>query len=317
MKTRMTKAALFAALLALVCALARQGFAGQTQKWEDVPESVRATVLANGGKIGPVDLEGEKIGGKSVYEAVGKDKAGKEVDLVVTEDGKLANMKYDAAADKAQEEAGLAKKASPAPKFTHPRDITNPYLPLASLKQDILVGKEGGNTVRVERTVKPDLHKTFKIGKQTVEAFVVEDREIENGELSEKATDYFAQADDGTVYYLGEEVDEYKGGKVVGHSGAWMYGADTTKLTPLMPGRPKLGDKFRSEDVSRTLFEDDEVVSVSEMVTVPAGTYHGCLKIKETLPDGKIEYKYFAKGIGCIREQPEGGDVPLKSHTTR
>ena len=35
-------------------------------------EPVRATVLANGGKAGSVDLEGEKIGGKAVYEAVGK-----------------------------------------------------------------------------------------------------------------------------------------------------------------------------------------------------------------------------------------------------
>jgi hypothetical protein len=214
------------------------------------------------------------------------------------------------------EQAAKAEKRSATPKFTHPRDITNPYLPLASLKQDILEGKEGGNKVRVERTAKPELHKIFKIGSQSVETFAVEDREIENGQLAEVAMDYFAQADDGTVYYLGETVDEYKDGKVVGHGGAWMYGVDTRKLTPLMPGTPKLGDKFRSEDVSKTLFEDDEVVSLSETVTVPTGTYENCLKIKEALSDGKIEYKYFAKGVGCIREVPEDGDVLLKSHAT-
>jgi hypothetical protein len=203
-----------------------------------------------------------------------------------------------------------------SPKFSHPRDITNPYLPLASLKQDILEGTEAGNRVHIERTALPDRHKTFKVGKQSVEAFAVEDRETEKGELAEVAIDYFAQADDGTVYYLGEEVDEYKGGKVVGHEGAWMYGVDTKKLTPIMPGAPKVGDRFRSEDVSKTLFENDEVVSLSETVTVPTGTYHDCLKIKEGLADGTIEYKYFAKGVGCIREQPEKGDVLLKSHTT-
>jgi hypothetical protein len=26
---------------------------------------------------------------------------------------------------------------------------------------------------------------------------------------------------------------------------------------------------------------------------------------------------YYAKGMGCIRELPEGGDVVLKSHTTK
>src|ERR1035438_4951273 len=106
MNTTMSKAALIAAVLALAGALAQTGDA--------VPEAVRATVLANGGNAGSVDLEGERIGGKAVYEAVGKDRRGKEVDLVITEDGKLANMKYDGAADKAQEEAVQAKEAEKA-----------------------------------------------------------------------------------------------------------------------------------------------------------------------------------------------------------
>src|SRR5207237_3944822 len=111
--------------------------------------------------------------------------------------------------EKAKEKAASAKKVLAGLKFSHPRDITNPYLPLVSLKQDILEGKEGGKTIRIERTAKPDLHKTFRIGKQTVEALAVEDREWENGELTEVAMDYFAQADEGTVMYLGEDVDEY------------------------------------------------------------------------------------------------------------
>jgi hypothetical protein len=202
-------------------------------------------------------------------------------------------------------------------KFSQPRDITNPYLPLASLKQDVLEGKEGNKKIRIERTVKPDLHKSFKIGKQTVEALAVEDREFENGELAEVAMDYFAQADDGTVLYLGEDVDEYKNGKVVGHGGAWMLGKDTKTPGVLMPGQPKVGQKFKSEDVNKEIHEEDEVISVSETVTVPAGTYQNCLKVKEKLADGEIEYKYFASGVGCVREVPAGGDVMLKSHTTR
>jgi hypothetical protein len=200
------------AVLALGSVLAQPGFAGQPKKWEEVPEAVRATVLANGGKAGSVDLEGEKSKGKAVHEAVGKDKDDKEVDLVVTEDGKLANMKYDGAADKAQEDAVQAKKAAKAfasVKFSHPREITNPYLPLASLKQDILEGKEGSKELRIERTIKQELRKTFKVGKQNVEVLVMEDREFESGKLSEITLDYFAQVDDGAVYYMGEDVDEY------------------------------------------------------------------------------------------------------------
>jgi len=308
------------AAMAFGLAFAQQGFAGQPMKWEEVPEAVRATVLANGGKSGSVDLEGEKIGGKAVYEAVGKDKKGQEVDLVITEDGKLANMKYDGAADKAKEDAAAAKKAAKAfaaVKFSHPREITNPWLPLASLKQDVLEGKEGTKELRIERTLKPEIRKTFKVGKQTVEVLVMEDREFEGGKLSEITLDYFAQADDGTVYYMGEDVDEYKNGKVVGHSGAWLYGKQTKVPGLLMPGNPKVGDKFRSEDVPKITTEDNEVMSLTETVTVPAGTYENCLKIKEVLSDGAVEYKYYAKGVGCVRELPEGGDVALKLHTTQ
>lgn len=310
------KLAGLAAWLALGAITAQQCLAGQAKKWGEVPEAVRATILANGGKAGSVDKESEKIDGKVVYEAVGKDTAGKEVDLVVNEDGKLIMTKDDDATDKAKETAASAKKVLAGLRFTHPREITNPYLPLVSLKQDILEGKEGAKTVRIERTAKPEIHRTFKIGKQTVEALAVEDREFENGEIAEVAMDYFVQADNGTVLYLGEDVDEYKNGKVASHEGSWMFGKDTKTPGVMMPGQPKVGDKFKSEDVSKDINEVDEVLSLTETVTTPAGTYKNCLKIKEKLADGAIEYKYFASGIGCVREVPAEGDVLLKSHAT-
>jgi hypothetical protein len=116
---------------------------------------------------------------------------------------------------------------------------------------------------------------------------------------------------------MGEDVDEYKEGKVIGHSSAWLYGVQAKIPGLLMPGNPKLGDKFRSEDVPKITTEDNEVLSLSETVNVPAGTFQNCLKIKEVLSDGKIEYKYYAKGVGCIKEVPAEGELLLKTHTTR
>jgi hypothetical protein len=121
------------------------------------------------------------------------------------------------------------------PRFSHPWGITNPYLPLASLKQDILE--------RIERTIRPERRRTFQIYHQTVEALTVEDREFKHGQLTEVAFDYVAQADDGTVHYLGEDVDEYH--KVVSHSGAWLFGKDTPRMGVLMLAHPQVGDKFR------------------------------------------------------------------------
>jgi hypothetical protein len=40
------------------------------------------------------------------------------------------------------------------------------------------------------------------------------------------------------------------------------------------------------------------------------------VKIKEQLSDGTTEYKYFAKGVGVVREVPSVGNVLLKSHET-
>ena len=200
-----------------------------------------------------------------------------------------------------------------APKFSHPSKITNPYLPLASLKQDILQNE----SERVERTAKPDVHKKIQIDGQTIEALTVEDREFNaGGELTEATLDYFAQDDDGNVYYLGEDVDEYSRGKISGHSGAWLFGKDTQRLGLLMPAHPKVGDKFKSEDAPPITWEQDEVISLSETVTVPAGAFQHCVKIRERASDGDTEYKFYAPGVGCVEEIEGKSPLPLKSHST-
>jgi hypothetical protein len=304
--------ALFLGLAISVC------LAGHEMKWADVPEAVRATVLANGGTEGQtVDRENFKHDGQAVYEAGVKSKDGSIADLVVTEDGKLVETKHDDAADAAVEKAASGKIFSARMKFSHPRDITNPLLPLAYLKQDILEGSEDGAKVRVERTLLPEKRKTFTIAGQKVEALVMEDREFKNGALEEVTLDYFAQDDEGNVYYLGEDVDEYENGKVTGHNGAWLYGKDTMTPGIIIPAYPKVGDQFKSEVVNKEISESDEIISVSETVSVPTGTFENCVKVKEMLADGTTEFKYYAPGVGVVREVPSVGDEVLISHTTR
>ena len=207
-----------------------------------------------------------------------------------------------------------APNYNPTPVFSHPTAITHSYLPLGSLNQDILEGTEGGKPSRVVRTRLPGT-KTFKFNGKPVETIIVADSAFEDGELIEVALDYFAQSDAGDVYYFGEDVDNYEDGRVADHEGAWLYGVNTNKLGILLPAAPKVGQRFRSEDVSRTIREDDEVVSVSETVTVPAGTFQNCAKVKETLSDGDIEFKLYCPGAGVVQELPEDGRVDLKSHT--
>lgn len=204
--------------------------------------------------------------------------------------------------------------ATRPPVFSHSREITNPYLPLASLNQDIFQNEHE----RVERTAKPDVHKISQVGGQTIEALAVEDREFDSsGNLTETTLDYFSQDDDGNVYYMGEDVDEYKDGKISGHGGAWMFDNDTQKLGLQMPAHPKIGDQFKSENAAPITWEADEVVSLSETATVPAGTFSNCVKIEERASGGDPEYKLYATNVGCVEEIESKNPLLLLSHKVR
>lgn len=199
------------------------------------------------------------------------------------------------------------------PAFSHPTAITNLFLPLAHLHQDVLTGNDGGKSARVERTARPGT-RVFRVKGQAVTAMIVEDRDFTNGTLTEATRDYFAQADDGTVYYMGESVDEYRHGKVVGHGGAWLTGEHGAQPGILMTAHPKVGDTWQSEAVPGIAEERDEVLSVDGTVTVPAGTYHHCVKVKETAGGEGAEYKYYAPHVGVVQEVPEGGLMRLTTH---
>ena len=185
------------------------------------------------------------------------------------------------------------------PTFSHSTQITHPFLPLADFQSDVYEGKEAGKLVRVENRRK-STKKIFMIGGQRVTPVALEFREFLEGKLKEVALDFFAQDDAGTVYYLGEEVTNYRNGKVVGHEGAWEYGKGKAALGIMLPANPKVGDKYQPENVPGVTTEDDEVISTTETVSVPVGTFKNCIKVRETLSDGAIEYKVYAKGVGMI-----------------
>ncbi len=201
----------------------------------------------------------------------------------------------------------------PAAVFSHPASVTNTYLPYAGFKQDVLVGTEGGKASRVVRTRMPGT-KRFVVEGKPVDAIVVADSGWLGGELEEVALDYYAQSDNGDVYYLGEDVDNYENGTVANHEGSWLYGVHTRTLGIMFPTTPKVGQRYRPEDVPKITQEDDEVMSVTETVTVPAGTYHNCVRIKEVLSDGAVEFKLYCPNIGIAQEGSDDGKNDLESH---
>ncbi|MBZ5620570.1 MAG: hypothetical protein LAQ69_17870 [Acidobacteriia bacterium] len=138
-----------------------------------------------------------------------------------------------------------------------------------------------------------------------VEARVVEDRETKNGQLIELTRDYYA-IDSATndVYYMGEDVDVYKNGKVVGHGGAWLSGVNGARFGLMMPAAPKPGQKFYQEQAPGVGMDRAEIVSGQERVVTPAGVFEKCIHVHETSPleKGAGEHKWYAAGVGPVKD---------------
>ena len=134
---------------------------------------------------------------------------------------------------------------------------------------------------------------------------VVEDRETKNGQPVEVTRDYYAiDSRTGDVYYFGEDVDTYKGGKVVGHEGAWLSGVKGARFGLMVPGEIKVGRKFYQEVAPGIAMDRAEVISAVEKVTTPAGAFDNCVHLKETSPleKGAADHKWYAPGVGLVKD---------------
>ena len=133
---------------------------------------------------------------------------------------------------------------------------------------------------------------------------VLEEREEKNGQPLEVSRNFFA-VDKVTsdVYYFGEEVDEYKDGKLASHEGAWLAGANGAKFGLIMPGKIVVGDKFYQEIAPKAAMDRAEIVSIDEKMETPAGTYEKCLHLKESSPLEKgVSHKWYAPGVGLVKD---------------
>jgi len=142
---------------------------------------------------------------------------------------------------------------------------------------------------------------------------VVRDRVYLNDELIEETYDWYAQDKDGNVWYFGEAVDNYVNGMLDNHYGSWEAGVDGAEPGIIMLGNPVVGLQYRQELYIGEAEDQGEVVSKNESVTVVAGSFSGCLKIKETNPldPNFLEYKYYARGVGFIKV--EKIDTPVET----
>jgi hypothetical protein len=135
-----------------------------------------------------------------------------------------------------------------------------------------------------------------------IEARVVHDVVTEDGELVEDTYDWYAQDDEGNVWYLGEDTKEFENGKVVSTDGSWEAGVDGAQAGILVPAEPEVGMKYRQEYLEGEAEDAAEVLSLDERVRVPFGFFEGVLKTQDSTPlePALLEHKYYARGVGPV-----------------
>jgi len=191
------------------------------------------------------------------------------------------------------------------PRFSNSTSVTNPLFPISKLHSAILNGKVSGKVFRVETTLLPDTRIIEWRKGQCVRTLVSQYVAYLDGRIEEVALDFYAQADDGSVWYFGEDVYNYAGGVVRDTSGTWLAGKEGPAAM-IMPGAPKVGDVNRLENIPGLVFEEVAVKEISKTVAGPRGQVKGALVGRELHDDGTFSDKVFAPGYGEFFTAHEG-----------
>jgi len=191
--------------------------------------------------------------------------------------------------------------------FSNPLKIDNKYFPLKPGTTFVYQGTKEGEHAS-DKFIVTDRTKDVN----GITARVVRDNAYENGILTEFTDDWFAQDDDGNVWYMGEFTTEVETNS---NEGSWEAGVNGGKAGIFMEANPKVGDSYQQEFAKGIAEDRAEIVSITDSICVPYGCFTNVLETKETTPIEPTveEHKFFASGVGDIKEKLfSGGSEVLK-----
>jgi hypothetical protein len=208
-------------------------------------------------------------------------------------------------------------------RFSDPTRIDNPWLPLTPGRRWLIDGVtiEGEERIphRISFTV-TDL--TKKIG--GIDTVVVWIEDISDGELVEKEIAFYAQDDDGTVWYLGEHPEEYEGGEFV-VAPTWIHGLEEARAGIKMFADPLTHTQAWYQGWAPAV-EWSDYGRFDEALTedcVTSGCHKDVVRFAESSigEEGIFQLKSYAKDIGEIRvgwrgEADAKEELELKSTAT-
>lgn len=187
--------------------------------------------------------------------------------------------------------------------FSSSTTVDNPWFPMRPGMHWEWEGDANGDEGRVSRRVVlvvTDLAKTID-GVRTIVAY---ERDFNEGQLGEAELVFLAQADDGTVWHLGQYPEEYENGEFV-DAPTWIAGQRGSKAGIFMHARPQNDTPSYSQGWGPEVGWSDRgrVFETGSRTCVPTGCYDDVLVIQEYSRDepDAHQLKYYVSGIGNVR----------------
>jgi uncharacterized membrane protein YkoI len=173
--------------------------------------------------------------------------------------------------------------------------IDNPYFTLIPGTKLVYEAQTEDGTERIEFYITDETRNVAG-----VETRVVWDRVWLDGDLIEDTKDWFAQHENGDVWYFGEESYELIEGKVISSHGSWETGVDDAKPGIIMKADPLVGDIYREEYYAGEAEDMADILSTDAAVEVSYGNFSNCLQTKNYTPlePGVVENKFYCKEVG-------------------
>jgi hypothetical protein len=188
--------------------------------------------------------------------------------------------------------------------------VTNAYFPL---EPGMIYTYTAQTSEGLETDVVTILTETKQVA--GVNCTVVRDVVSLDGVMIEDTYDWYAQDDEGNVWYFGEDVSNYENGVLQDKDGSFEAGVGEAKPGIVMMASPVLEMPYRQEYCFNIAEDWGKVVAIGLTVTTPYGTFKDCIKTVDwnaLEPDAPLEYKYYAPGFGNVKEEAEDGSEVLE-----
>ena len=208
-------------------------------------------------------------------------------------------------------------------RFSNGSDITNAWLPLQPGRRWIIEGVTIESNERIPHRI------TFTVTSLTkviggVKTAVVWIEDLSAGVLVEKEIAFYAQDDDGTVWYLGEHPEEFEDGEFV-KAPTWIHGLEDAQAGIKMFADPTTHTQALYQGWGPAVEWSDyaRIDESQPQDCVTAGCYNNVVRFAESSlgEEGIFQLKSYAQGVGEIRvgwrgEAESREELQLKSTAT-